>query len=84
MDAQLFKRLVECNAEQSWELIREIVGIQLMGKSNLLFCDFSEGGGPDPLPPPLSFGLYILSDPFASIIGRCTLYTLPSGYLCYY
>ena len=36
MDAQLFKRLVECNAEQSWELIREVVGIQLMGKSTVL------------------------------------------------
>ena len=77
MDAQLFKRLVECNAEQSWELIREVVGIQLMGKSKLLFCDFSEGGGVGP-PVLTPFFLYILPDPFASIIDRCTFYSTPS------
>ena len=32
MDAKLFQRMVDCNAEQSWELVRDVVAIQLMGK----------------------------------------------------
>ena len=39
MDAKLFQQLVDCNAEKSWELVRDIVGVQLMGKD--YFYDYS-------------------------------------------
>ena len=38
MDAKLFQQLVDCNAEHSWELVRDIVGVQLMGKDYFYGC----------------------------------------------
>lgn len=33
MDTKLFKKLETCNAEQSWENVRDIVAVQLMGEN---------------------------------------------------
>lgn len=33
MDSKLYKRLDECNAQGSWDKIRDIIAVQLMGMS---------------------------------------------------
>ena len=36
MDATLYKRLVDCNAEKSWNYVRDVVAVQLMGKFEIV------------------------------------------------